>query len=644
MKIQKLIIKNFKGIYDIEINFEGRNAVISGDNAVGKSTIADAVCWALFNKSALNQADFEIKPKNHISDSLNILETAIEIIFDEISLRKVLREKWTKKRGSAESEFCGHTTEYFVDGLPVKESEYKEKLSCFKQELMLPLFFNQNFKWEERRALLFNIFGNLSDTEIMQSTTEFAPLLEIKANLDDYKKIVKSEITKINNQLEVIPARIDENKKGISESKSNVDFTKIESEINMIKASLKKLESEKSEIENNAGIEFKKQISELELQQSEIKNKIISENQTKNQAVKNEKADLQIKIKMLTNSILELNKQHSNNISDIERFENKRKELIEKWKVEKASEYIITDFQENNQCPLLKIDCEKLKDKAESAKIEHFKNEEKKKAEFNLLKAKNIFDIEIKGNNLKVRINELKINNTHIQTELTTKKSELKQTADAEKSIVISPEIDYIIDVEYIELVKKIDDLKKKAENSKPDTTEIENQIKIKKSKIESLQAELNKKSILENYQTRIDELNAELIKYRSEYQHKNNILNLIESFIKYKCDLLSEKINNNFKLCRWKLFDNQINGGIKECCICEVNTNGAYVEFNSANNAGKINAGLEIINILNQHYKINLPIIIDNRESIIEIIETKNQIINLVVDKNFKKLNVEVY
>ena len=168
MKIQKLIIKNFKGIDELEINFDGKNAVISGDNAVGKSTIADAICWILFNKSALNQADFEIKPKNHISDSLNILETSIEIIFDEIYLRKVLREKWTKKRGSAESEFCGHTTEYFVVGLPVKESEYKEKVSCFRQELMLPLFFNQNFKWEERRALLFNIFGNLSDAEIMQ--------------------------------------------------------------------------------------------------------------------------------------------------------------------------------------------------------------------------------------------------------------------------------------------------------------------------------------------------------------------------------------------------------------------------------------------------------------------------------------------
>ncbi|HRR53623.1 MAG TPA: hypothetical protein P5301_09190, partial [Bacteroidales bacterium] len=238
----------------------------------------------------------------------------------------------------------------------------------------------------------------------------------------------------------------------------------------------------------------------------------------------------------------------------------------------------------------------------------------------------------------------LKAENTRIESELNDKKAELKQTAEAEKSIVIAPEIDYTTNAEYIELCKKIDELKKQSENSKPDLTDINSKISEVEKNISELQTILNKKSILENYQTRINELNTQLIEYRAAYQSKNNMLNLIESFIKYKCDLLSEKINNNFKLCRWKLFENQINGGIKECCICEVNTNGAYVEFNSANNAGKINAGLEIINILNQHYKINLPVIIDNRESVVEIIETENQIINLVVDKKYKKLNVELF
>ena len=642
MKIQKLIIKNFKAIDDLEINFDGKNAVISGDNAVGKSTIADAICWILFNKSALNQADFEIKPKNHISDSLNILETSVEIIFNEITLKKVLKEKWTKKRGSAETEFCGHTTEYFIDGLPVKESEYKEKTNIFRQELMLPLFFNQNFKWEERRKILFDIFGNLTDNEIMKSSPQFAPLLEINTDLENYKKVLKSELTKINDSLKIIPARIDENKKGLAAGDVNIDFEKIESDINEAKTSLKKLESEKSAMLNNSDTEIKKQISELQLQQSEIKNKIISENNSKNQAAKNEKADLQIKIKMLTNSILELNKQHSNNISDIERFENERKSLIEKWKLEKNKTFQEKNTEIKTICPTCKQSLPESE--IESAKKILLEKIEKEKAEFNLQKAKNINEIEIEGNKLKIKINNLKAENARIESELNDKKAELKQTAEAEKSIVIAPEIDYTTNAEYIELCKKIDELKKQSENSKPDLTDINSKISEVEKNISELQTILNKKSILENYQTRINELNTQLIEYRAAYQSKNNMLNLIESFIKYKCDLLSEKINNNFKLCRWKLFENQINGGIKECCICEVNTNGAYVEFNSANNAGKINAGLEIINILNQHYKINLPVIIDNRESVVEIIETENQIINLVVDKKYKKLNVELF
>lgn len=642
MKIQKLIIKNFKAIDDLEINFDGKNAVISGDNAVGKSTIADAICWILFNKSALNQADFEIKPKNYISDSLNILETSVEIIFNEITLKKVLKEKWTKKRGSAETEFCGHTTEYFIDGLPVKESEYKEKTSIFKQELMLPLFFNTNFKWEERRKLLFDIFGNLSDTEIMQSSPQFELLISIPTDLENYKKVLKSELTKINDSLKIIPARIDENKKGLAAVDVNIDFEKIESQINAAKSSLKKLESEKSAMLNNSDIEIKKQISELQLQQSEIKNKIISENNSKNQAAKNEKADLQIKIKMLTNSILELNKQHSNNISDIERFENERKSLIEKWKLEKNKTFQEKNTEIKTICPTCKQSLPESE--IESAKKILLEKIEKEKAEFNLQKAKNINEIEIEGNKLKIKINNLKAENTRIESELNDKKAELKQTAEAEKSIVIAPEIDYTTNAEYIELCKKIDELKKQSENSKPDLTDINSKISEVEKNISELQTILNKKSILENYQTRINELNTQLIEYRAEYQQKNNMLNLIESFIKFKCDLLSEKINNNFKLCRWKLFENQINGGIKECCICEVNTNGSYVEWNSANTAGRINAGIEIINILSAHYKINLPIIIDNRESVVEIIETENQIINLVVDKNYKKLNVELF
>jgi hypothetical protein len=643
MKIVKLIIKNFKGIDDLEINFDGKNAVISGDNAAGKSSVADAICWVLFNKSSLNQADFEIKPKNHESDALNVLETSVEIIFNEISLKKILKEKWTKKRGSAESEFCGHTTEYFIDGLPVKESEYKEKVSAFKQELMLPLFFNQNFKWEERRSLLFNIFGNLSDTEIMQSKTEFSPLLEINTDLDNYKKVLKSELTKINDSLKIIPARIDENKKGISAGEGNIDFQKIAIDCHNAKLNLQKLESKKSVMVNNSDTEIKKQISELQLQQAEIKNKIISENNSKSQSAKNEKADLQIKVKMLSNSIIELNKQHSNNNSDIECLETERKQLIEKWQLEKASKYIIADFQENNQCPLLKVDCEKLKESAESAKKEYLKNEEKKQSAFNLEKAKNILGIENHGTGLKNAIYKLKTNNKLIQAELETKKAELKQTADAEKTIVVSPEIDYNTNAEYIELVSKIDELKNQAENSKPDTTETETLIKIKETEIEELQSILNKEEIYNNNLTEINNYNNQLIKKREEFQDSQNLINLLDSFFEFKSKLLSEPINEKFKICKWKLFELQINGGLNETCECMINTNGEWVEWWSANNNGRINAGIEIINLIAEYVKFKPPIIIDNAEGSSRLIETQSQLILFEKPPAFKQLRAEI-
>lgn len=661
MKIQKLIIKNFKGIDELEINFEGRNAVISGDNATLKTTIADSLYWVLEGKNSIGQSDFEIKPKNHTADFLNILETSVEIIADTITLKKIFKEKWTKTSKEPNPTLTGHINEYWIDGKNISEREWNDKLEELSggkmQFLINPLKFMQKdasikkggkvklMTIEDRREQLFNIFGNKTDIQIIEENPQFSELSKItNMNFADKKKALKNECKSIQEEIEKIPVQIAERKKMNKEN--SVDISEIESakkNIIILKADLKKLESEKSAIENNAGLQTKKQISELQLQQSEIKNKIISENSSKSQSAKNEKADLQIKVKMLTNSIIELNKQYSNNNNNIQILEDERQVLIEKWKIEKQKEYIITDFQENNQCPLLKIDCEKLKESAESAKTEHFKNEEKKQAAFNLAKAKNISDIEKRGSVLKVKITDLKADNTRIQAELDIKKAELKQTADAEKLIVISPEIDYTTNAEYIELVKKIDELKKQSENSKPDTTEIENLIKMQETTIEELQSILNKEEIYNNNLTEINNYNNQLIKKREEFQTAQDLINLLDLFFEFKSKLLSEPINEKFKICKWKLFELQINGGLNETCECMVNTNGEWVEWWSANNNGRINAGIEIINLIAEYVKFYPPIIIDNAEGSSRLIETQSQLILFEKPPAFKQLRKEI-
>jgi hypothetical protein len=78
-------------------------------------------------------------------------------------------------------------------------------------------------------------------------------------------------------------------------------------------------------------------------------------------------------------------------------------------------------------------------------------------------------------------------------------------------------------------------------------------------------------------------------------------------------------------------MFSTLINGGIEEACECLV----GGVPYNDVNSAGKIQAGIDIINTLSAHYSISAPIWIDNRESTNKIPATQSQIINLIVSKD---------
>ena len=102
---------------------------------------------------------------------------------------------------------------------------------------------------------------------------------------------------------------------------------------------------------------------------------------------------------------------------------------------------------------------------------------------------------------------------------------------------------------------------------------------------------------------------------------------------------MLDEKINARFKHARFKLFNELVNGGVEECC--ETLFDG--VPYSTAlNNGSRINVGLDIINTLSEHYGFTAPIFIDNAEAVTELIETRGQMIRLVVSEADKKLRVE--
>ena len=100
------------------------------------------------------------------------------------------------------------------------------------------------------------------------------------------------------------------------------------------------------------------------------------------------------------------------------------------------------------------------------------------------------------------------------------------------------------------------------------------------------------------------------------------------QDFQKAKDAALLTRINGMFKVVSFSFIDSQLNGGEKLTCVCTVNG----TPYPDVNNAGKVNAGIDIINAICKSKGLCAPIFIDNRESVCNLIPTESQIINLVV------------
>ncbi|MEH6943512.1 ATP-binding protein, partial [Bacillus sp. JJ722] len=229
LRLVRLSLRNFKGVKEFTLDARGYNARVFGDNATGKTTLFDAFVWLLFDKDSQNKKDFSIKTLVAGKEVHN-LEHEVEASFlldgKEITLRKVFAEKWTKKRGSATSEFSGHTTSYFVNSVPSKKKEYMDEVASIIQEdvfklLTSPSFFNEQLKKEERRKTLLEICGDISEEEVIASDSALSSLPTILQGrtIENHRKIISVRRTEINKELEKIPVRIDE----ITRSLPNVD-------------------------------------------------------------------------------------------------------------------------------------------------------------------------------------------------------------------------------------------------------------------------------------------------------------------------------------------------------------------------------------------------------------------------------------
>lgn len=267
IRILSLEMENFKGCVHRRLELAGRDLVILGENGCGKTTHYDAVSWVLFGKDSHGcapgeRSDFQIKPAgSQGTGRMPSVTLVLEVDGTATTLKKVYRERWEKQRGSAEARFSGNTTDYFVDGVPKRESDYKAYVSALLPEEKWRLltdvhWFCRDMPWRERRALLFDLCEVRSEEALLAERPEFAPLLaELGAHtLEECRTRLKAERVKAGKALEALPIRIDECAKMVS-GFAGLDFERLREEFTQKNAQWEAVQARLTDLLHNTALE-----------------------------------------------------------------------------------------------------------------------------------------------------------------------------------------------------------------------------------------------------------------------------------------------------------------------------------------------------------------------------------------------------
>ena len=655
MKLIKLKLENFAGIQSAEFLFDGKSAGIYGDNATGKTTVFNAVTWLLFGKSSTGSKNFTPKTKGHHGDLHNINHSAEGIFQLEggrtVSLNKNFHEIYKKKRGSATEEFDGHTIDFYIDGVPVKEKEYETALLEFcggdfekMNMLTMPNYFPEEMTWDARRKILLDMCGDVSDDDVINGEPELKELpvflqmpgtTEQYYTVDEYRKKAAAKKADINKLLQDIPGRIDEVQRAMPDI-TGLDAKNIDGKIDELSVLKGNLENEKAQVlaGDTAEAAIRSSISEANAKLAEARaayaKKVSGLNEDTYSTISILKSE-QIKVK---NRIQDKKSDLEMAQKALDRLTESRNSLLNEYR---AVQKEVWD-EKNEICPtckrpLPKEDIQRLHDA------------------FNLEKSKRLEEINQKGSNeaSKEIVAEKEESIKQLKTEIdnagkTVQNYELEINTLQDKLLTPEP---FESTEEYKSLSAQItsyrneeSDKFKMLENIDSDYT----------AKIKELCEEIRKQEELktkialsDKHQKRIEELEEMENKLSQQYEEIEKGIYLCELFIKAKVSLLTEKINGKFKNVRFRLFQEQLNGGVKEDCEVMIpDKSGRMVPFTFANNAARINAGLEIIDTLSKYWGLTMPVFIDNAESVTNLYKMDAQLIRLIVSEVDKKLRME--
>lgn len=631
--LKKVILENFMCYAHAEFDFYAITKIMT-KNGKGKSTIATAYLWCLFN------CDYELKDNPVVrrevdGKSIDDMDTSVELTLDvggkEVTMKKVQKRTYSKDGSSYKDD-----NKYFINDVPKTLKDFNTYLdvdmNVFKICSNVNAFLNQ--KPAEMREYLFGLVGNVTDLDIASQKAELAELVPLlnKYTVEELSAMNKATKTKITKDLPILDGQIKEKERDM-QLKQAIDVSDLE----LQKSSLKEQIADcvaKQTGNDKLMAEYDKASSDilnLKFELSDMSRKANEENVKARRDVENKISEKKDYLINIANTIQKNNSEISGYQNDIESGTRERNRLADVWNKIKEEK-----FDENTAvCPtchreLPAEEIESLKNSFEKAKADRLAKVEK-----DGLKAKADVD------NARDMIPKLEECN---KENITNQQKLEEEVADLEKQLSELPqEIDVTTTEEYKALEKQIAE-KEEAMHKANDISAVKAELKAQETalrqQLSDCESQIAKSDTAADEQ-RLEELRQ--IRTDSE-QNKTNaekILDLIDELDKAKNEALTEAVNSHFSLVKWQLFEYAKNGNYKSCCIPTVD--GKSILTTMSNKGNRILGRVDICNSIQKISGISVPIILDDSESLDEDNQKKvaemvdGQLIMLIVNDSEK-------
>lgn len=653
--IKHLHLLNFKGVANLTIDFDAHATDIAGRNGTGKTTVFDAFTWLLFGKDSMNRTEFDLKTLDADGKIIYHLPHEVSAIInvdgEDITLCRRLVEKWPKRNG--EPTFTGNQVERLFNDVPCNEKEFTAKIAeicdedTFKK-ITSPTFFVSQ-KSDKQKSDLMRMAGEINDADIAAGNPEFEMLLGMlgtgstKKSIDELKREIGAKKSRVKSEIADKPGRIDEKKRDIA--RDTDDFPAIESEIATLTAERADIYAQLTDI-NAAAEKIERRRIELASALSNLKIKLsrrrdeITENalagvRDRERELKRIDAELDTEQR----NIARLTGQIERDRAVIEDLTARRKRMLTEYnsfnsRIDAINAETLTFDDADFVCPT----CHRALELDDIASKQTEMTER-----FNAEKQRRVKSIETErdanlaaGKRVRAEIDETtaRIESTTAEIAELNKRVNALHAERTAKNDITRPDVEPIIaaDAEIIRIKGEIADIEAKIAEPVTDSTSCRDELKKScidlDNRLNALKTRLAKRDAIVGYNDRIAVLESEYRSLNDELTELEHLEYIITEFSKAKSETIDARINGLFDIVRFRWIKYRINGEEQE--TCEATING--VPYASLNAAGRIAAGIDIINAICKFEGVTAPMFLDNAESVNVIPDTLSQQIRLIV------------